>query len=100
MVRTIPIAHVKISGRGERDIGRHEIDRMLRIGRILAWIAMSPERLAAHSRLHDLAAIDVAMVENFAALLVTQAKSVRSAAEFLAEGANEFPRRVVNDSRL
>src|SRR5215467_1921070 len=100
MVRAIPVADVKITIRRKGYIRRNEIDRMLRVCRIFTRIAVRPESFSLERGLHDLAAIDVAVIENFPTLLRPQAKAVRSTSKLFSKCANEFPIRVVHDHGL
>ena len=61
---------------------------------------MLPQDLAGERRLHDLAAVDVAVPEVLVAALGPQDEPVRAAPEFLAEGPDEPSLRVVDHDGL
>src|SRR5438067_11771414 len=100
MMRAIAIPDMEIPIRRECDVRRDKINCAFGISGILARIAVCPQNLALRRGLHDLALIDVAMIENFLALLASNAESMRAAAKFLAECANVTPRGIVDDHGL
>src|SRR5580693_275411 len=99
-MRTVAVADVEVTVRGKRDIGGDKINRTLTVGGIFSWIAVSPKRLAARRCLHNLALVDVAVIEHFPALLATETESVRSTAKFFAKRAHKAASGVINHDSL
>src|SRR6202012_5559943 len=89
----------KISIRSKRHIRRNKIDWML-ICRVFSRISVRPKVLAAERSLHNVAAIDVAMIENVVTVLATQPKSMCATTKFFTKRAYEFTRRIVNNDRF
>jgi len=78
MVRAIAITHIKIPVWSEGDVGRNKINGSPRIGRVFTRIAVCPKGFAIQRGLHDLALIDIAVIENFRAFLAAHTKPMRA----------------------
>ena len=100
VVGAVAVADVEIAVGRERDVGRDEVDRLRRVGRILPRVAVGPDHLAGQRGLHDFAADRVAMIEQLRAGLGTDVEAVRAAAELLAERADKLARGIEDRNRL
>src|SRR6266576_851668 len=70
------------------------------IGRVFTRVAVCPKRLAVQRGLHDLALIDIAVIENFRAFFAADTKPMRAPTKFLPKGTDEAPGGVVNNHGL
>ena len=100
MMRAVAITDKKIAVRSKGDVGGNKIDRPGGVGFIFARVAVRPNWLSIERGLHDFAAVDVAMIEEFAFRFAAQAKTVGAAAKFLAKRADETSACVIRDDRL
>src|SRR5579863_3474165 len=91
VARSVAVAHTKIAVWKERDICRHEVDRLLHVARVFARIAVHPRHFAFERGFYHVATVDVAMVEKLGRPFAAQLQSVGSAPELLAKGADESP---------
>src|SRR5581483_351295 len=100
VVRAVAIADIEVAIRGEGNIGRHEIDRTLRVIRVFPRISVHPDLFAGERSFHDPAPVDVAVIQEFSTAFAAQLQSVCPAAKALAESAHEAPLFIEYDNRL
>src|SRR5215472_8775346 len=99
-IRAVAIADVEIAVWSEGDIGGHEIDRMRGVRSVRSGIALRPNDLSAQGRFHDLATVDVAVIQKLLAVFPPQIESVGATPKLLAKRTDETALRVRDDNRL
>src|SRR4029077_13577337 len=65
VMRTVPVRNIEIAIGSKGDIRRHKIDRPFGISRIFARIAVRPDSLSVERSFYDLAAVDIAVIQEF-----------------------------------
>src|SRR2546430_5580553 len=100
MVRAVAITDEKVAVGSEGDVGGNKINGLTRVSRVFTWLAMCPQGFARQRRLCDLALIDIAVIENFRAILAAQAKTMRTATKLFAKRAHAAAGGVVHNDGL